>query len=386
MTITADDFVNRVLSKMPTATPRREQIAMELRGHISERVNAGEPLEEILEHLGDPVALAESYLSAVPLVAGDFWSRATARLIDFGLPVVLLAPVACLIWLATPLEWVPPLLFIYVFVGGATIAIYPMVAEARYGKTLGKHLRGLRVVTESGMTNQHRAGHRAQPALAARGVVDRRAVCAVHRQEPAGVRAAVEDACREVEPRSGLRVNQTEVPCPHRTMGGTRTHSARWDSLRTASDECRQVLAGQRRSRRHQVGRGALRVIPFVSRPHQICRVLPGASTIVVTDVFNRALRCFTYFGPSRGELCRPADRLAVAGVPRSGRGREGPGPGTAAHLERCVQHPLEDGRSRAGVVIAGRARRADLGHDGDRGWQATVCGGAQSGERQDSP
>lgn len=151
MTITADDFVNRVLSKMPTTTPRREQIAMELRGHISERVNAGEPLHEILEHLGDPVALAESYLSAVPLIAGDWWSRATARLIDVGLPVVLLAPVACLIWLATPPEWVPPLLFISVFVGGATIAIYPMVAEAKYGRTLGKHLRGLRVVTESGM-------------------------------------------------------------------------------------------------------------------------------------------------------------------------------------------------------------------------------------------
>lgn len=151
MSITADDFVSRVLSKMPTATPKREQIAMELRGHISERVNAGEPLEEVLEHLGDPVALAESYLSAVPLIAGDFWSRATARLIDFGLPVVLLAPVACLMWLAAPLEWVPVLMFIFTFVGGATIAIYPMVAEAKYGKTLGKHLRGLRVVTESGL-------------------------------------------------------------------------------------------------------------------------------------------------------------------------------------------------------------------------------------------
>jgi uncharacterized RDD family membrane protein YckC len=152
MTITADDFVNHVLSRMPAATPRREQIAMELRGHISERVNAGEPLDEILEQLGDPVTLAESYLSAIPLVAADWWSRATARLIDFGLPVVLLVPVGLLIWLATPPEWVPPLLLIYVFVGGATIAIYPMVAEARYGKTLGKHLRGLRVVTESGMT------------------------------------------------------------------------------------------------------------------------------------------------------------------------------------------------------------------------------------------
>jgi uncharacterized RDD family membrane protein YckC len=151
MSITADDFVSRVLSKMPPATPKREQIAMELRGHISERVNAGEPLEEVLEHLGDPVVLAESYLSAVPLIAGDFWSRATARLIDFGLPVVLLVPVAGLMWLAAPPEWVPVLMFVFACVGGAAVAIYPMAAEARYGKTLGKHLRGLRVVTESGM-------------------------------------------------------------------------------------------------------------------------------------------------------------------------------------------------------------------------------------------
>ena len=150
MTITADDFVNRVLAAMPTATPRRDQIAMELRGHISERLASGQSLQEVLDHLGDPVALAESYLSAVPLIAGDCWSRATARLIDFGLPVVLLAPVAALIWFAATPQYLPALMFIYLFGGGAAIAIYPMVAEARYGKTVGKHLRGLRVVTESG--------------------------------------------------------------------------------------------------------------------------------------------------------------------------------------------------------------------------------------------
>ena len=71
MTITADDFVNRVLAAMPTATPRRDQIAMELRGHISERLASGQSLQEVLDQLGDPVALAESYLSAVPLIAGD---------------------------------------------------------------------------------------------------------------------------------------------------------------------------------------------------------------------------------------------------------------------------------------------------------------------------
>lgn len=150
MTITADDFVNRVLSALPPTTPRREQIALELRGLISERLAAGQPLPQVLDQLGDPETLAESYLSAVPLVAGDFWSRATARLIDFGIPVVLLSPIAATIWLATPAEYVPALMFVYVLGGGALIAIYPMVAEACYGKTIGKHLRGLRVVTEAG--------------------------------------------------------------------------------------------------------------------------------------------------------------------------------------------------------------------------------------------
>ena len=150
MTITADDFVNRVLSALPPTTPRREQIALELRGLIGERLAAGQPLPEVLDQLGDPGTLAESYLSAVPLVAGSFWSRATARLIDFAIPVVLLSPVAATIWLATPAEYVPVLLVVYLLGGGALIAIYPMVAEARYGKTIGKHLRGLRVVTEAG--------------------------------------------------------------------------------------------------------------------------------------------------------------------------------------------------------------------------------------------
>jgi uncharacterized RDD family membrane protein YckC len=150
MTMTADEFVNRVLSAMPPGTPRRAQIAMELRGNISERLAAGQSLEEVLRQLGDPVVLAEAYLSAVPLVAGDFWSRATARLIDFGLPVMLLGPVALLIWLTTPFEYVPWLMLVYLIVGTSAIAIYPMVAEAKYGKTVGKHLRGLRVVSESG--------------------------------------------------------------------------------------------------------------------------------------------------------------------------------------------------------------------------------------------
>ena len=124
---------------------------MELRGNISERLAVG-PAAAAGARISSATRwlLAESYLSAVPLVAGDFWSRATARLIDFALPVVLLAPVVGADLVCDAAEYVPVLLFVYLMVGGSAIAIYPMVAEAKYGKTIGKHLRGLRVVSESG--------------------------------------------------------------------------------------------------------------------------------------------------------------------------------------------------------------------------------------------
>ena len=150
MTITTDAYVNRVLSALPPATPRREHIAMELRGHISERLDSGQPLQVVLDQLGDPVALAESYLSAVPLVAGSFWVRAAARIIDFALPVGLLAPIVVLIWFVGPPEYAPIWLAAYLLGASALISIYPIVAEAKYGKTVGKHLLGLRVVSESG--------------------------------------------------------------------------------------------------------------------------------------------------------------------------------------------------------------------------------------------
>ena len=38
---TAEGYIQEVLRNMPTATPQRSQIALELRGHIAERVAAG---------------------------------------------------------------------------------------------------------------------------------------------------------------------------------------------------------------------------------------------------------------------------------------------------------------------------------------------------------
>ena len=57
---TAEGDINEVLRSMPAATPQRSQIALELRGHIAERMAAGQPIDEVVRQLGSPVALAES--------------------------------------------------------------------------------------------------------------------------------------------------------------------------------------------------------------------------------------------------------------------------------------------------------------------------------------
>ena len=150
MTMTADAFIARVLNALPPATPERDHIALELKSSIDERLAAGQSLDTVLRQLGDPTKLAESYLAAVPLRAAPFFVRGLARLMDFALVTVVIAPVAIGVWFFGDVRYLPWGLLIYLIVGSSLVAIYPIVAEARYGKTLGKHILGLRVVTEAG--------------------------------------------------------------------------------------------------------------------------------------------------------------------------------------------------------------------------------------------
>jgi uncharacterized RDD family membrane protein YckC len=152
---TADDYINRVLDHLPTGTPLRAQIAMELRGHIAERLENGQQLTDVLRQLGDPMTLAESYLTAVPLVSASFLQRGLAKLVDVTVVVVtVLVGLALPVFLlAREQQW--PFL-----VGFGMLAVilavtfgfglYTIVAEYWLGFTVGKRVLGLRVVRESG--------------------------------------------------------------------------------------------------------------------------------------------------------------------------------------------------------------------------------------------
>jgi uncharacterized RDD family membrane protein YckC len=151
MTTTADDYVNSVLRRMPAQTPRRSQIALELRGHIAERLGFGHPLEEVLRQLGDPVALAESYLSAVPLQSAPLLRRAAAKALDVLAVLVVMVPLAWAGWMLAPAELVLGVVVGVILVGGSLLfGLYTIAAEYALGQTFGKHCLGIRVVRESG--------------------------------------------------------------------------------------------------------------------------------------------------------------------------------------------------------------------------------------------
>lgn len=149
--MTADDYINRVLAVLPRTTPLRSQIAMELRGHIAERVGSGHPVDDVLRQLGDPLKLAESYLSAEPLISVPVGLRVLAKLTDIALVAVALSPITWLGYRLLPPEAVLAILVGVLLIGGTfAFAFYTILAEFLAGQTLGKKLAGLRVVRESG--------------------------------------------------------------------------------------------------------------------------------------------------------------------------------------------------------------------------------------------
>ena len=147
-------YIDRVIAQLPLDAALRTQVEMELRSHIAERMEHGQSVEEALRHLGDPIVLAESYLAAIPLVAAPFWPRAAARLIDaFGVLVLIAMPIIAFVVLTLWREQgflIPIAIIVTIFIVSILGALYPVIAEYRYGKTVGKHLMGLRVVRESG--------------------------------------------------------------------------------------------------------------------------------------------------------------------------------------------------------------------------------------------
>jgi len=148
--MTADVYVQSVMDRVPQGMPLRNQIAMELRSHIAERVEHGQALEDVLRQLGDPLTLAESYLSSVPLQSADALPRLLAKVIDGGVAIGLAVVIGCGLWLTLPPHVAPFALPVCMIVASFGFVLYTVFAEYAEGQTFGKRVMGLRVVTEAG--------------------------------------------------------------------------------------------------------------------------------------------------------------------------------------------------------------------------------------------
>lgn len=148
--MTTDDYLDQVLAHLPRTTPRRQQIALELRGHIEERLATGQPLDEVLRQLGDPAVLAESYLSGVSLTAADFGPRVMAKVVDVLGLLLIVAVILALAWLSPRGGMTFILICAAILIAGFGFLIYTIVAEWKSGQTFGKRKYGLLVVQESG--------------------------------------------------------------------------------------------------------------------------------------------------------------------------------------------------------------------------------------------
>lgn len=150
-------YISQVLSKLP-AGHLRTQIAMELRSHVADRVERGHTVDEAIRQLGDPTALAESYLSAVPLVPAPHLRRLAAKFVDVSIPIAFVVTVTATVVLGMPerLERGPlgdpiaMLAALSVVLVSVLYVLFLAISESRTGQTPGKRLFGLRVVSESG--------------------------------------------------------------------------------------------------------------------------------------------------------------------------------------------------------------------------------------------
>ena len=148
--MSADVYVQSVMDRVPEGMPLRDQIAMELRSHIAERVEHGQAIDDVLRQLGDPLALAESYLSSVPLRSADALPRLAAKVIDAGVVFAVGAVIGCGLWLMLPEHLAPFALAATMTIAGFGFVVYTVFAEYAEGRTFGKRMMGLRVVTEAG--------------------------------------------------------------------------------------------------------------------------------------------------------------------------------------------------------------------------------------------
>lgn len=154
-------YVAEVVKRIPPAVAERGRIAADVRTHVLERVEAGEPIQEAIRRMGRPEEVARAYLAEIPLPLASVGRRTGAFMIDLGLGALLVLPLLLVVFggMLPPLAdvellYTPWLLVGALFVMAASAMLLSVVyfpaAEALFGQTVGKRLLHICVTMESG--------------------------------------------------------------------------------------------------------------------------------------------------------------------------------------------------------------------------------------------
>jgi len=149
-------YVRQVLDSIVCADEDKERLEVDLRAHFEEGRAAGDADPVIVQRMGPPEDVAASFMETMEPHYAGFWIRVVAFCADLGAIATVTLPLFCGVFVLMPAAedsdpgpiFLLLLLPIVLFTIGVWVFYFP-VLEHRAGKTLGKHLLGLRVQTEA---------------------------------------------------------------------------------------------------------------------------------------------------------------------------------------------------------------------------------------------
>jgi len=158
MTSPADRYIEEVLRNVFATPEDRNRLETDLRSHFSEAEAEGRAPREIIDGLGTPEEVAAAFNADRKFRYAGFWQRLVAFIGDLGLLTFMAVPILGVgLFLGfggenpdqVSIAWLLICGFMILALGGVYIFYFPLL-ESHYGKTLGKHLMGIRVLRENG--------------------------------------------------------------------------------------------------------------------------------------------------------------------------------------------------------------------------------------------
>ena len=154
----SESYIRDVMANVFATPQERGRFEADLRSHFAEAEDSGEPSARVIESMGAAENVAAAFNADREIRYAGFWQRTVAFFGDCGLLLLCaLPPVAIAIFssrrLAEPGETsagtIIPISIVGWVLFGLFVFYFPLL-EWRFGKTLGKHLLGLRAVRENG--------------------------------------------------------------------------------------------------------------------------------------------------------------------------------------------------------------------------------------------